>query len=93
MHRYRRRLRVSMRCGIDYELRKFHYDVALQANRLRLRRSLPTSQHRRFLLGSDFLFGTSADDIRGLEEYGLKPSDLDAIYHGNAERPLPQLKV
>lgn len=61
--------------------------------KLRLRRSLPTSQHRRFLLGSDFPFGTSADDIRGLEEYGLKPSDRDAIYHGNAERPLPRLKV
>ena len=60
---------------------------------LRLRRSLPTSQHRRFLLGSDFPFGTSADGIRGLEEYGLKPSDLEAIYRGNAERPLPRLKV
>ena len=54
---------------------------------LRLRRSLPTSQHRRFLLGSDFPFGTSADGIRGLEEYGLEPDDLEAIYRGNAERP------
>ena len=37
---------------------------------LRLRRSLPTSQHN-----------------------GLKPGDLEAIYRGNAERPLPRLKV
>ena len=51
---------------------------------------VPTSQ---VLLGSDFPFGTSADGIRGLEEYGLKPGDLQAIYRGNAERLLPRLKV
>jgi hypothetical protein len=32
---------------------------------------VPTSQ---VLLGSDYPFGTSTDGIRGLEEYGLKPS-------------------
>jgi predicted TIM-barrel fold metal-dependent hydrolase len=45
------------------------------------------------LLGSDYPFGTSADGIRGLEEYGLKPRYLEAIYRGNAERLLPRLKV
>jgi 6-methylsalicylate decarboxylase len=79
--------------GIDYELRKLHYDVALQANRPALAALfayVPTSQ---VLLGSDYPFGTSADGIRGLEEYGLKPRDLEAIYRGNAERLLPRLKV
>jgi hypothetical protein len=55
--------------GIDYELRKLQYDVALQANRPALAALfayVPTSQ---VLLGSDFPFGTSADGIRGLEEY------------------------
>jgi hypothetical protein len=33
----------------------------------------------------------SADGIRGLQEYGLKPEDLSAICRGNAERLLPQL--
>jgi hypothetical protein len=37
-------------------------------------------------------FGTAADGIRGLEEYGLKPGDLEAN-RGNAERLLPRLKV
>jgi predicted TIM-barrel fold metal-dependent hydrolase len=55
----------------------------------RLRRSLPMQ----VLLGSDYPFGTSADGIRGLEEYGLKPRYLEAIYRGNAERLLPRLKV
>jgi 6-methylsalicylate decarboxylase len=34
--------------GIDYELRKLHYDVASRRTGRRLRHSLPTSQHRRF---------------------------------------------
>jgi predicted TIM-barrel fold metal-dependent hydrolase len=79
--------------GIDHELRKLHYDVALQANRPALAALfayLPISQ---VLLGSDYPFGTSADGIRGLEEYGLKPGDLAAIYRGNAERLLPRVKV
>jgi predicted TIM-barrel fold metal-dependent hydrolase len=79
--------------GIDHELRKLHYDVALQANRPALAALfayLPISQ---VLLGSDYPFGTSADGIRGLDEYGLKPGDLAAIYRGNAERLLPQFKV
>jgi hypothetical protein len=60
-------------------------DVTLQANRPALAAFfayVPTSQ---VLLGSDYPFDTSTDSIRGLEEYGLKPSDLDAIYHRNAE--------
>ena len=79
--------------GIDYELRTLRYDVALQANRPALAAVfayVPTSQ---VLLGSDYPFGTSTDGIRGLEEYGLKLGDLEAIYRGNAERPLPRLKV
>ena len=78
--------------GIDYELRRLHYDVALQANRPALAALfafVPTSQ---VLLGSDFPFGTSADGVRGLEEFGLKPGELDAIYNGNARRLLPRLK-
>jgi predicted TIM-barrel fold metal-dependent hydrolase len=78
--------------GIDYELRKLHYDVALQANRPALAALfayVPTSQ---VLLGSDYPFGTSTDGIKGLEAYGLAPGDLAAIYRGNAERLLSRLR-
>jgi len=57
--------------------------------RLRRFAYVSTSQ---VLLGSDFPFGTSADGIRGLEEYGLKPGDLEGIYRGTAERLLPRLR-
>jgi predicted TIM-barrel fold metal-dependent hydrolase len=76
--------------GIDHELRKLHYDVALQANRPALAALFAYVPMSQVLLGSDYPFGTSADGIRGLEEYGLKPGELAAIYRGNAERLLPQ---
>jgi predicted TIM-barrel fold metal-dependent hydrolase len=74
--------------GIDYELRKLHYDVALQANRPALAALFAYVPLSQVLLGSDYPFGTSADGVRGLNEYGLKPEDLGAIYRGNAERLL-----
>jgi 6-methylsalicylate decarboxylase len=79
--------------GLDHELQKLHYDVALQANRPALAALFAYVPISQVLLGSDCPFGSSADGIRGLEEYGLKPGDLEAIYHGNAERLLPRLKV
>jgi 6-methylsalicylate decarboxylase len=78
--------------GLDHELRKLHYDVALQANRPALAALFAFVPMSQVLLGSDYPFGTSRDGIRGLEEYGLKPADLDAIYRGNAERLIPRLR-
>jgi predicted TIM-barrel fold metal-dependent hydrolase len=78
--------------GVDAELKKLHYDVALAANKPALAALftyLPVSQ---VLLGSDYPFGTATDGIKGLEEFGLKPADLDAIYRGNAQRLIPRLK-
>jgi predicted TIM-barrel fold metal-dependent hydrolase len=78
--------------GIDAELKKLHYDVALAANKPHLAALfayLPMSQ---VLLGSDYPFGTSTDAVRGLSEYGLSDADLNAIYRGNAQRLIPRLK-
>ena len=66
--------------------------VALQANRPALAALFAYVPISQVLLGSDYPFGTSANGIRGLEEYGLKPGDLEAIYHVNAERLLPRLR-
>lgn len=78
--------------GIDHELRKLNYDVALAANRPALSALFSYVPVSQVLLGSDYPFGTSADGIRGLEEFGLEPSDLEDIYRGNAERLIPRLK-
>ena len=79
--------------GIDHELTKLHYDVALQANRPALAALFAYVPMSQVLLGSDFPFGTATDGVRGLGEYGLGAADLAAIYRGNAERLLPRLRA
>jgi len=79
--------------GVDHELKKLHYDVALAANRPALAALFTYVPVSQVLLGSDYPFGTSTDGIRGLEEFGVKPADLDAIYRTNAQRLIPRLKV
>jgi predicted TIM-barrel fold metal-dependent hydrolase len=77
--------------GLDHELRKLHYDVALAANRPALAALFTYVPVSQVLLGSDYPFGTAGDGIRGLETYGLAAGDLDAIYRGNAQRLIPRL--
>ncbi len=79
--------------GVDHELRKLHYDVALASFKPALAALfayIPVSQ---VLLGSDFPFSSIGLSIKGLEEHGLPHEALDAIYSGNAERLIPRLKV
>ncbi len=77
--------------GIDYELQKLHYDVALAANRPALAALFAYVPASQVLLGTDYPFGGTADTIRGLEAFGLDAGDLKAIYRGNAERLIPRL--
>jgi 6-methylsalicylate decarboxylase len=79
--------------GIDYELKKLHYDIALAAFRpslLALFDYIPMSQ---ILLGSDFPFSSIGTSISGLTEMKLAPEQVDAIYRGNAERLMPRLET
>jgi hypothetical protein len=66
-------------------------DVALQANRRSLRRSLPTFQRRRFCSAATIRSTRRPTAFVALRNM-LKPSDPDAIYHGNAERLLPRVR-
>lgn len=78
--------------GIDYELKKLHYDIALAAFRpslLALFDYIPMSQ---ILLGSDYPFSSVGTSISGLAEMTLPPEQLRAIYHDNAERLIPRLE-
>ena len=57
--------------GVDYELRKLHYDVALASFKPALAALfayIPVSQ---VLLGSDFPFSSIGLSLKGLEEHGL----------------------
>jgi 6-methylsalicylate decarboxylase len=77
--------------GIDHELKKLHYDVALAAWRpslLALFAYIPMSQ---ILLGSDYPFSSVGVTIAGLDEMELPPDQLQAIYAENARRLIPRL--
>ena len=77
--------------GIDHELRRIHYDIALAANRpalLALFDYVPVSQ---VLLGTDYPFGSTAETLSGLEAFGLGGDDVQRVCRGNAERLIPRL--
>jgi predicted TIM-barrel fold metal-dependent hydrolase len=78
--------------GVDRELKKLHYDVALAANKPALAALFTYVPVSQVLLGSDYPFGTATDGIAGLAEYGLSAADLEAIHRGNAQRLIPRLK-
>ncbi len=78
--------------GMDYELQRLYYDVALSANRPSLAALFAFAPTSQILLGTDYPFGATADTVRGLEEFGLNQEDLANIYRRNAERLLPQFK-
>ncbi len=78
--------------GVDYELRKLHYDVALACFKPALAALFAYIPESQILLGSDYPFSSVALSTKGLEEHGLSKEMLDAIYSGNIERLIPRLK-
>jgi predicted TIM-barrel fold metal-dependent hydrolase len=78
--------------GIDYELQKLHYDIALAAFRPSLSALLAYVPASQVLLGSDFPFSSIGLSVKGLEEMDLPTETMDAIYGGNAARLMPRLK-
>ena len=57
--------------GIDYELRKLHYDVALAAFKPSLAALFAYIPMSQILLGSDYPFSSIEKSITGLEEMRL----------------------
>lgn len=79
--------------GVEYEIKKFYYEVA-HASKVpaldALKDLVPVSQ---IMFGSDAPIRPYELTIEGLERYsGFSPSDWDAIYRGNAERMFPRLR-
>ncbi len=78
--------------GIHHELQRLNYDIALAANRPALAALFAYVSSSQVLLGTDYPFGDTAVTIKGLQDFGLDQSDMDAIFRGNAERLIPRLK-
>jgi predicted TIM-barrel fold metal-dependent hydrolase len=78
--------------GIEYELKKLHYDIAIAAYRPSLSALFELVPKSQVLLGSDFPFHSVANTVSGLDAYGVPEADAQAIYRGNAERLIPRMK-
>ena len=79
--------------GIDYELKKLHYDIAMAAFRPSLTALFEMVPKSQVLLGSDYPFSSLNASVSGLEAMGLPAEESRAIYRGNAERLIPRLKA
>ncbi len=79
--------------GVEYELRRLHYEIAGSANRpaiAALMNIVPMSQ---ILFGSDYPWGQIGVTAGGMTNLGLSAADLQAIGRSNAIALLPRLKA
>jgi len=75
---------VKLPHGVDYELKRLHYEIAFSANKpaiAALKSLVPLSQ---ILFGSDFPFYLIGETARGMQDVGLSDSELKAIRRQNA---------
>jgi predicted TIM-barrel fold metal-dependent hydrolase len=77
--------------GIDYELRRQHYDLASIARNpagiAAVLKLFPVSQ---LLFGSDAPFHMPAEVLESLSQHGLSTDDLRVIQRDNARKLLPR---
>jgi predicted TIM-barrel fold metal-dependent hydrolase len=77
--------------GVDYELKRLYYDIAVSGHRpaiTALTSFVPTTQ---ILFGSDFPYRPLGETADSLPRLGLSASDLQAIGRDNALKLLPNL--
>ena len=79
--------------GIDFELKRLHYETANSAyapNMAALLKFVPISQ---VLFGSDFPYVSVTENVSDLGKVGLSAGDLRAIERDNALRLIARLKA
>lgn len=79
--------------GVEYELKKLHYEIANSANRpamAALMNLVPTSQ---VLFGTDYPFIPMPAAVDGLSNLGLSFDDVQAIRRDNAATLFPRMKA
>jgi predicted TIM-barrel fold metal-dependent hydrolase len=79
--------------GVDYELRRLYYDIAVSGYRpaiAALTGLIPTNQ---ILFGSDFPYRPLGETAATMPQLGLSEAELNAIGRDNALALLPRLKT
>jgi predicted TIM-barrel fold metal-dependent hydrolase len=78
--------------GVEYELKRFYYDVASSANPPAMAALMKLVDKSHILFGSDYPAVPVAYTADGLTRLGLRPADLQAIRRDNAMKLLPSLR-
>ncbi|HEY2137931.1 MAG TPA: amidohydrolase family protein [Xanthobacteraceae bacterium] len=86
-------VKVNIPHGVDYELKKFHYDVAQVAHPAALASLVRVAPVSQILFGTDYPYRTSADHVKGVDEFFTSEADRRAITRENALALIPRLKA
>ena len=79
--------------GVDFELRKFYYDVAQVAHPAALASLVKVAPSAHILFGTDFPYRTSADHVKGVTGFFTDETERRGVLRDNALALLPRLKV
>jgi 6-methylsalicylate decarboxylase len=79
--------------GVEYELKRLHYDIANSANRPAMSALMNLVPMSQIVFGSDYPFFPIGLTATGMTNLGLAASDLQAIGRDNAIGLLPRLKA
>jgi predicted TIM-barrel fold metal-dependent hydrolase len=83
----------KMQNGVEYELKRLHYEIANSANRSAMSALMNLFPMSQIMFGSDYPFVPVGVTANGMNNLGLSPADLQAIGQDNAVALLPRLKA
>jgi predicted TIM-barrel fold metal-dependent hydrolase len=78
--------------GVDYELKKFYYDVAQVAHPAALASLVKVAPTSQILFGTDFPYRTSADHVKGVTAFFTDETERRGVLRDNALALVPRLK-
>ncbi len=79
--------------GVEYELKRFYYDVAQVANPMALASLSKVVSSSQIMFGTDYPYRTSADHVKGVTEFFGDEGDRRRIMRENALGLMPRLKT
>jgi len=85
-------LKVNIPHGVDYELKKFYYDVAQVAHPAALASLVRVAQPTHILFGTDFPYRTSLDHVKGVTAFFTDEAERRGVLRDNTVSLMPRLK-
>jgi predicted TIM-barrel fold metal-dependent hydrolase len=79
--------------GVDYELKKFYYDVAQVAHPAALASLVHVAPTSHILFGTDFPYRTSADHVTGVTAFFTDDAERRGVLRDNALALIQRLKA